>query len=172
VRRALHVTGDTPNKVGHDTMLARGPRGSEPAWVLDPTPRVHQWRRLFAEMFGTFFLVVSRRGGRRWADSQRRLSRTGPLVAQVVAPGVMVMAVIYFMGMVSGAHLTPAVTVGFAARGDFSWSRVAGYVVAQLIGAISAVLLLRALFGTVGHLGATLQVTGSPRPRRSSLKRS
>jgi aquaporin Z len=124
--------------------------------------------RCSARSFSSCLVVAAAGGPTVNAVSHERV----PLVAPVVAPGVMVMAVIYFMGMGSGAHLTPAVTVGFAARWDFPWSRVAGYVVAQLIGAISAVLLLRALFGTVGHLGATLQVTGSPRPRRSSLKRS
>lgn len=133
--------------------LGRGPRGAEPPWVRDPTAREHEWRRLFAEMFGTFFLVVVAAGAPTInAVSHGRV----PLAAQVVAPGLMVMAVIYFMGMVSGAHLNPAVTVSFAARGDFPWSRVAGYIVAQLTGAIGASLLLRALFGTVGHLGATL----------------
>ena len=79
-----------------------------------------------------------------------------PVDAQVVAPGLMVMAIIYFMGMVSGAHLNPAVTLSFAARGDFPWSRVPGYFVAQLVGATTAAALLRGLFGDVAHLGATV----------------
>ena len=47
---------------------------------------------------------------------------------RVVAPGLMVMAIIYFMGTVSGAHLNPAVTLAFAARGNFPWGRVPGYI--------------------------------------------
>ena len=47
-----------------------------------------------------------------------------PAAAQVVAPALMVMAVILFMGTVSGAHLNPVVSAAFALRGDFPWRRV------------------------------------------------
>jgi aquaporin Z len=125
--------------------------------VRDPRSEGHEWRRLFAEMFGTFLLVVVATGaGVVDAVSHGQV----PLDAQVVAPGLMVMAIIYFMGMVSGAHLNPVVTLSFATRGDFPWSRVPGYVLAQLAGAIGASLFLRALFGTVGRLGATLPGPG------------
>ena len=56
----------------------------------------------------------------------------------VVAPGLMVMAIIYFMGAVSGAHLNPAVTLAFAVRRNFPWNKVPGYVAAQVIGGIAA----------------------------------
>ena len=78
----------------------------------------------------------------------------------VVAPGLMVMAIIYFMGAVSGAHLNPAVTLAFAVRRDFPWKRVPGYIVGQVIGGIAAAVFLRALFGTIGALGATLPGRG------------
>jgi len=79
-------------------------------------PRL-EWRRLFGEFFGTFFLVVVAAGaGVVNAVSLGEVGR----VAAVVAPGVMVMAIILFMGAVSGAHLNPAVTIGFAARGGLS----------------------------------------------------
>jgi aquaporin Z len=74
----------------------------------------------------------------------------------VVAPGLMVAAIILFMGMVSGAHLNPAVSVAFALRGDFPWKRVPAYVVAQFVGAILATLLLWALIGKQGSAGLTL----------------
>ncbi len=139
------------------TILGRGPSETEPPWVVDPRARRHEWRRLFAEVLCTFLLVVVAAG----APVVDAVSHGQvPLDAQVVAPGLMVMAIIYFMGMVSGAHLNPAVTLSFAARGNFPWSRVPGYVVAQLIGAAAASLLLRALFGTVGQLGATLPGPG------------
>jgi aquaporin Z len=79
---------------------------------------------------------------------------------KVVAPGLMVMAIIYFMGTVSGAHLNPAVTVAFAARRNFPWGRVPGYVVAQLVGGVAAACFLRAMFRTVGRLGATVPGVG------------
>lgn len=74
---------------------------------------------------------------------------------KVVAPGLMVMAIIYFMGAVGGAHLNPAVTLAFAVRRNFPWNRVPGYIVAQFVGAIAAACFLRVMFGTTGLLGAT-----------------
>jgi len=70
------------------------------------------------------------------------------------------MAIIYFMGAVSGAHLNPAVTLAFAVRRDFPWKRVPGYIVGQVIGGIAAAVFLLALFGTIGALGATLPGRG------------
>ena len=111
-----------------------------------------EWRRLFAEILGTFFLVlVGAGGGVVDAVSNGAIGRG----ASVTAPGLMVMAIILFMGAVSGAHLNPAVTLGFAVRGDFPWRRVPGYIVAELLGATLAVLLLKGMFGEVGSLGAT-----------------
>lgn len=80
--------------------------------------------------------------------------------AKVIAPGLMVMVVIYFMGSVSGAHLNPAVTFAFAVRRNFPWRRVPGYLVAQVVGGLAAVFFLRELFGPVGELGATLPKHG------------
>ncbi len=114
-------------------------------------PRL-EWRRLFAEVLGTFFLVlVGAGGGVVNAVSHGQISRG----TAVTAPGLMVMAIILFMGAISGAHLNPAVTLGFAIRGDFPWRRVPGYLVAELLGATLAVLFLWAMFGKVGSLGAT-----------------
>jgi len=117
---------------------------------LDPA---YEWRRLFAEAWGTFLLVLVAAGGGVVA------ARSGGTVTPgmiVVAPGLMVMVIIYFMGTVSGAHLNPAVSLAFAVRGNFPWGRVPGYVLAQMIGAGAAALFLRAMFGTVGALGATV----------------
>jgi aquaporin Z len=111
-----------------------------------------EWRRLFAEVLGTFFLVlVGAGGGVVDAVSDGAIGRA----ASVTAPGLMVMAIILFMGAISGAHLNPAVTLGFALRGDFPWRRVPGYIIAELLGSTLAVLLLWAMFGKVGSLGAT-----------------
>jgi len=74
--------------------------------------------------------------------------------ASVVAPGVMVMAMILFMGKVSGAHFNPAVSLAFALRGDFPWRRVPGYIVAQFIGAVLAVAFLQAVIGVSASNGA------------------
>jgi aquaporin Z len=111
-----------------------------------------EWRRLFSELFGTFLLVLAGAGGAvGGAQSGGLIGRT----AAVTAPGLTVMAIILFMGAVSGAHLNPAVTLAFAARGDFPWLRVPGYIIVQLIGATVACLVLWAIFGKLGMLGAT-----------------
>jgi aquaporin Z len=117
-----------------------------------------EWRRLFAETWGTFLLVVVAAGASViGAQSGGAIS----LPMKVVAPGMMVMAIIYFMGTVSGAHLNPAVTLAFAARQNFPWSRVPGYLAAQIVGGIAAVGLLRAMFGIQGSLGATMPGAGA-----------
>jgi len=58
------------------------------------------------------------------------------LSMKVAAPGLMVMAIVYFMGAVGGAHLNPAVTLAFAVRRNFPWNRVPGYIVAQFVAAL------------------------------------
>jgi len=116
-----------------------------------------EWRRVFAETWGTFLLVlVAAGGGVVGALSGGRVT----LGMMVVAPGIMVMAIIYFMGSVSGAHLNPAVTLAFAVRRTFPWKRVPGYIAGQAVGGIGAALFLRIMFGTVGALGATLPGSG------------
>ncbi|MGH2998273.1 MAG: MIP/aquaporin family protein [Gaiellaceae bacterium] len=125
--------------------------------LLDFDDPALEWRRLFSELFGTFLLVLAGAGGAvAGALSHGAISRP----AAVAAPGLMVMAIILFMGAVSGAHLNPAVTFAFALRGDFPWRRVPGYVVVQLAGATLACLFLWAVYGKVGELGATLPGAG------------
>jgi aquaporin Z len=66
-------------------------------------------------------------------------AKSGRAVAlgmQVVVPGLMVMAITYLMGTVSGAHLNRSVTLAFALRRNFPWRRVPGYVLAQLLGGV------------------------------------
>lgn len=114
-------------------------------------------RRVFAEAFGTFFLVLTAAGGGVVAAL---LPGGVSPAAIVVAPGLMVMAIILFMGATSGAHLNPAVSIAFAARGDFPWRRVPGYIAAQMIGGLVACALLVGLFGKVGMVGATVPGPG------------
>lgn len=129
----------------------------DPPWSREFTDLSYEWRRLFGELFGTFLLVVVGAGASVLdARTAGGIGRT----AEVITPGLMVLAVILFMGAVSGAHLNPVVSIAFALRNDFQWRRVPGYILAQIAGAAAACLLLRALFGTVGALGATLPGAG------------
>ncbi len=116
------------------------------------------WRRLFSELFGTFLLVLVAVGG--GMVNARFGGNVVPEPARVVAPGLMVTAIILFMGAVSGAHLNPVVSVAFALRGDFPWRRVMPYVLAQFAGAILATLVLLALLGKQGSAGLTLPGPG------------
>jgi aquaporin Z len=154
------VPGESPSVA---TVVPAGPAGQRARHLLAlefgskaqfDDPRL-EWRRLFSELLGTFMLVLVAAGG-GILHGERQIS----LASAVVAPGLMVMAIILFMGAVSGAHLNPAVSLAFALRGDFPWKRVPGYVVIQLAGAALACLFLDAVFGDVHHLGATLPGPG------------
>src|SRR5580658_8832430 len=116
-----------------------------------------EWRRLFSELLGTFFLVLAAAGG-------GMMSRAFPGVishgAAVVAPALTVMAIILSMGKVSGAHRNPAVSIAFALRRDFPWWRVPGYVVVQLVGATLAALFLRAVVNVSSMYGSNYPAHG------------
>jgi aquaporin Z len=127
------------------------------SWSRDFTDLSYEWRRLFSELFGTFLLVIVGAGG---AMLDTKTAGGIGRAAQVIAPGLLVLAVILFMGAVSGAHLNPVVSIAFALRRDFQWRRVPGYLGAQVAGATAACLVLRATFGTVGSLGATVPGAG------------
>lgn len=109
--------------------------------------------RLAAEAFGTFALVFAGTG----AVVVNAVS--GGAVTHVgvaLTFGLIVVAMIYSVGDVSGAHLNPAVTLGFACAGRFPGRHVAPYLAAQFAGALAASALLRALFPGAPTLGATV----------------
>ena len=110
-------------------------------------------RPLAAEFIGTFALVFAGTGA-IVIDAE-----TGGGVGHVgigLTFGLVIMVMIYAVGHISGAHFNPAVTLGFAVGRHFSWSLVPRYWAAQLLGGITASLLLRAMFGDIAHLGTTL----------------
>ncbi len=116
-----------------------------------------EWRRLFSELLGTFLLVMVAAGGGMMGHAfPGVISRS----AAVVAPGLMVMAIILFMGKVSGAHLNPVVSIAFALRRDFPWDRVPGYIVVQLAGATLAALFLRAVVNVSAVYGSNYPAHG------------
>lgn len=111
-----------------------------------------EYRRLFSEVWGTFLLVLVAAGGGVIGATPFGADLTLPMKA--LAPGMMVMGIIFFMGTISGAHLNPAVTLAFAVRGNFPWRRVPGYIVAEILGAVLAALFLNVLYGGILN-GAT-----------------
>ena len=114
-------------------------------------------RRLVAEFWGTLLLTLVATGG---AALHKIEPNEVSAAAAVVAPGAMVMTVIYFMGSVSGAHINPAVTIAFALRRNFPWLRVPGYILAQLAGGLAGAAFLYIILGTQGGLGATSPAHG------------
>jgi len=109
-------------------------------------------RALTAEAIGTFTLVFAGCG------AVMVNAKTGQLghVGVAITFGLVIMAMIYAVGHVSGAHFNGAVTFAFALTRHFPWSRAAWYWTAQLGGAIAAAAVLRASLGNIAHLGSTL----------------
>ena len=150
---------DRPDAVGHAEIALRSiGQPNSVAGEFDFWDNSYEGRRLFSEVLGTFFLVLVAVGG--GMVNARFGGDAVPSGARVVAPALMVAAIILFMGTVSGAHLNPAVSFAFALRGDFPWKRVPAYIVAQLIGAVLATSLLWALIGKQGSAGLTLPGEG------------
>ncbi|MEZ6054329.1 MAG: aquaporin [Planctomycetaceae bacterium] len=109
--------------------------------------------KYIAEVIGTFALVFAGTGAIVVNDV------TGGTVTHVgiaITFGLIVMAMIYAIGDISGAHINPAVTIAFAFTDRFKRHQVIPYLMCQTAGALLASLLLRALFLEHDHLGATL----------------
>jgi aquaporin Z len=106
-----------------------------------------------AELVGTFMLVFLGAGTGALAATSG-----GGIVAVALAHGLALMIIIYAFGIISGAHVNPAVTLALAATGKVTWERAIWYLLAQIIGGLLAAFLLAYLVGTQTGLGAT---TGS-----------
>ncbi len=109
-------------------------------------------RRLAAETTGTFVLVFAGTGA--IVSDALTGAVTHPGIALTF--GLVVLALVYALGDVSGAHLNPAVTLGFVAAGRFPAREALPYAIAQTIGAVAASLLLLGLFPDAPTLGATV----------------
>ena len=109
------------------------------------------WIRLIIEYLGTFILVTVAAG----SGVINHYVGGGPIsrTAAVIAPGAVVMAMIYALGPLSGLHINPAVTLAFAGRRVFKAAWVIPYIVVQLAGAVSAALFLQAMYGHVASGG-------------------
>ena len=109
-------------------------------------------RLLAAEFVGTFALVFAGAGAIMVDGKTHALGHVGVAITF----GLVIMAMIYAVGHVSGAHFNPAVTFAFALTRHFPWARAVGYWCAQLLGAIVGAALLRGSLGDLAHVGATL----------------
>jgi aquaporin NIP len=120
----------------------------EPPLLAVPLPQ-----RLAAEFIGTFTLVFAGPGAVVISAHQG-----GAIAHEGVAAtfGLVIMVLIYSLGHISGAHFNPAVTLAFALARHFRGVDVGPYWLAQCGGAIVGALALRALFGNIADLGATL----------------
>jgi aquaporin NIP len=117
---------------------------------LTPLPPLA--RSLVAEAFGTFALVFAGAGAVMVDAKTHALGHVGVAITF----GLVIMAMIYAVGHVSGAHFNAAVTFAFALTRHFPWPRVVAYWGAQLFGALLAAVLLRVSLGNIAHVGATL----------------
>ncbi|RTL57227.1 MAG: MIP family channel protein [Sphingobacteriales bacterium] len=110
-------------------------------------------RKYLAEFIGTFTLVFCGTGAVVINEvSNGQVTHAGIAITF----GLVVMAMIYAVGDVSGAHLNPAVTIAFAVNKNFEWKKTIPYLTSQLSGAIAASTALKLLFPANSLLGATI----------------
>lgn len=109
-------------------------------------------KRLTGEFLGTYFLVFLASG----SGIVDELTGTIGHLGKSATSGLAVLALIYALGHISGAHLNPAVTIGFYVNKDITWKESLNYILVQFFGAIAASLTLSTLFGKVGNLGGNL----------------
>lgn len=116
-------------------------------------------KKYYAETIGTFAMVFCGTGAMTINEiTNGSISHVG--VAAVW--GLIVMAMIYAFGDISGAHFNPAVSIGFAIAKKFSWKEVPKYALAQFVGAVLASGLLCFLFPESQFLGETTPAEGFP----------
>jgi len=114
---------------------------------------LNNMKKYIAEFIGTFALVFCGTGA---VTINEVTNGSVTHVGIAVTFGLIIMAMIYSVGEISGAHLNPAVTIAFAVNKTFSWKQVLPYIISQLIGGLAASLILKFLFPASALLGTTL----------------
>lgn len=110
-------------------------------------------QRIVAEFLGTFFLIFAGTGA---IVIDQATGGTIGHAGIALTFGLVVAAMIYVFGDVSGAHLNPAVSLSFSVAGRFSWKQIPSYITAQMLGALAASGMLKLLFPESETLGMTL----------------
>jgi glycerol uptake facilitator protein len=131
------------------------------------TPTIAE--RFVAEALGTFLLVFIGCGAATVASllphNGHFPATAAELMLVALAFGFALFIIVMIVGRISGAHVNPAVTLGLAATGNFAWSDVLPYIIAQVVGAILGALGIAIIYGklasTVGHLGAPSLATNT-----------
>jgi len=103
-------------------------------------------KKLAAEALGTALLLAAIVGSGIMADQLSRPNVALALLANTVATGAALVALIIAFGSISGAHFNPVVTLAVASQGDLPWREVPGYVGAQVVGAFAGVAVAHAMF--------------------------
>ena len=113
----------------------------------------NRFSKYTAEFIGTFALIFCGTGA--IVINEQTNGSIGH-IGIAITFGLIVLAMIYSFGSVSGAHINPAVTIGFYAAGRFPGREILPYIISQLAGAFSATLVLKFLFPANQNLGSTL----------------
>ncbi|WP_440880790.1 MIP family channel protein [Tenacibaculum sp. C7A-26P2] len=113
-------------------------------------------KKYISELIGTFALIFCGTGAMTISEITNGTDLTHTGIAMTW--GLIVMAMIYAFGDISGAHFNPAVTIAFAFAKKFKWKEVPFYITAQLLGAICASIILWVLFPASEYYGATIPV--------------
>lgn len=114
-------------------------------------------KKLWSEFIGTFAMVFCGCGAMTVNEI------TGGSITHVgvaITWGLIVMAMIYAFGEISGAHFNPAVTIGFAVAKKFEWKNVPKYILFQVVGAFMAIAILWVLFPESNSFGHTYPADG------------
>lgn len=153
--KANSLFGERRN--GNASDLEGGNQYQESTACVEFMPSVKFFKKVGAELIGTFFLMFIGIGS---VVLDKKTNGTITHLGVAIAWGLVVMILVYSVGHISGAHFNPSVTLAFATVRRFPLINVPAYIGAQVVGSLAAVFLLRLMFGNIGQMAPTIP-TGS-----------